>query len=260
MRSDWGSLNPLFVRVLKIVAIMVLLLGTSSCDGTVRARFKVLSTDGFPLSDALVRLETTGEHDLASFTGESGCTGFGGTVAPYCRHVTVSIQKVGYQSLTLEVPTGSPEDNCFLIHLAPASVDLESYFNHLDARQCPCAPDSGYPPTMMARFKVRATNGTVLGMVEVSRSDKSRDPFAQVTDDNGCLGVSWIIPAYLDSVPLVLYKSGYQPAYVKAPILEDLCYEVILSQIGDVAPSVVTPVPNEECECKMFSGNLRYER
>lgn len=239
-------------RILTVGVVIALLISILGCDGTVRARFKVLSADGMPLDDTLVRLETTGEHDLASFTGESGCTDFGGTVSPYSRHVTVNIQKAGYQPITLEVPTG--EFNCFLVYLAPIDTDSDSHFERLETIECPCAPDGGYPPTMTARFKVRAKDGTPLEMVEVRRSDQPPHSFAQVTNDDGCLGVSWIVPAYLSNVPLALEKSGYQPAYVEVPILEDRCYTVILSPIDDAAPSEVTPTSNINCECEMFSG------
>jgi hypothetical protein len=57
---------------------------------------------------------------------------------------------------------------------------------------------------MAARFKVDDTHGRELEQVEVRRSDLPLFLSVQGTDANGCLGVTWIVPAHLDLVPLVL--------------------------------------------------------
>ena len=237
-------------RIFENAVLLAVVVGSLSCDGYVQARFKIISTDGSPLSDALVRRRNNVEHDLARFTEADGCADFRGTVATY-RNVLLSIDKSGYQSLTLELPPTS--HNCLLVHLAPHGVALESSFERVEEDGCPCATGVGYDSTMAARFKVNDTQGLELEQVEVRRTDLPAFPSTQVTDANGCLGVTWIVPAHLDVVPLVLDKSGYEKAYVEVPRMEDRCYSVTLSR-GDASSTSVVLVSNDECKCEMFTG------
>lgn len=102
--------------------------------------------------------------------------------------------------------------------------------------------------------------GSELELVEVRRSDRPTYPFAQVTDVDGCLGITWVVPAHLDAVPLVLDKRGYEKAYVDVPRMEDRCYSVTLSAEGSFSSTVVS-VSSENCECEILAGeNLWLER
>lgn len=69
--------------MLEVAGLGSLLIASVSCDGYVRARFKILSNDGSPLGGAVVRRGESEEHDLARVSSASGCADFGGVVAPF---------------------------------------------------------------------------------------------------------------------------------------------------------------------------------
>ena len=235
-----------------LLALLALaLLGSVGCDGVVRARVKVISTDGEALRDAVIRLRTNGDHDLARFTNEDGCADFGGVTAPVSK-VRVIVEKEGYRPERLKVRTMA--DNCIRISLASVEGTGRSESESLDFGSCPCGPEDGYDPTMSARFKVRDVDGRGLEWVKLRQSNRRRDPWAHVTDAGGCIGVTWVIPAHADSIRLELEKEGYRDARVVVPAMEDRCYSVTLENADNGTASTVVAIPDDECECQMFSG------
>lgn len=256
MRSTTTWPRFLFYQFIGVLAIASL---SCSCDGLVDARFQILSTEGWPLSDALVCHPMTEFHDRSSFSGPQGCAHIQGTVAPHF-NVPVTIDRADYRSLELEVEQA--EGECFLVHLAPEGTDKTSSVRRVEPEKCPCANKSGYLPMMSARIQVSGTDGVALELVEARRSDGSRMPFAQVTDEGGCVGLNWVVASHLDRIPLVLEKSGFQKAYVEVPVMHERCYSVVLSRLdettSDVIVSVVS-VPEDECPCKKDSGGDIFE-
>ncbi len=121
-------------------------------------------------------------------------------------------------------------------------------------RDCPCDSKAGYSPTMSARFKVTATDGAPLQLAALRRSDQPPNPWSQVTDASGCLGVRWIVAAGYRTIPLVLEKAEYQPVQVEVPTMEDRCYAASLSRVGAMQPSSVVALGTEHCDCEMFTG------
>jgi hypothetical protein len=227
-----------------------MLIASAGCDGFVRARVKVVSTDGEGMPDALIRLEGATDHDLARYTDDEGCAYFSGVVAPV-RSVSVDVGKAGFQSKILKLPT--IQENCVVVELAREG-DGTGAVNLFAVHDCPCDTDAGYSPTVSARFKVSTTGGLPLNSVALERADRPPNPWSQVTDDTGCLGVSWIVSAGLGSIPLVLEKPAYQPARIDVPTMEERCYEVSLARAGARQSSVIVTVSEDKCECEMFTG------
>jgi hypothetical protein len=229
---------------------IAILIASVACDGFVRARVRVVSAQGEAIPDALLRLERSTDHDLARFTDDRGCAYFSGVVAPV-RHVPVTIGKAGYQSRDLKLRT--IQENCLLVHLARDGESGKGSVDTLRPQDCPCDSKAGYSPTMSARFKVDGTDGKALELVALRRSDRPRDPWSQVTDARGCLGVRWIVSAGLRRIPLLLEKPGYQPAQLEVPTMEEQCYAVSLSRAGAPASTVVA-IGDDKCGCEMFTG------
>jgi hypothetical protein len=232
------------------VVVVALLLACAGCDGFVRARVRVVTVQGESIPGALLRLKGSRDHDLARFTDDQGCAYFSGVVAPV-RHVAVTVAKPGYQPQDLRVR--AIQDNCLMVHLA-RDGDGKGSVDSLGLQDCPCSSKAGYSPTMSARFKVTASDGLPVQLAALRRSDRPADPWSQVTDATGCLGVKWIVSAGSGSIPLVLEKAGYQPAQVEVPPMEERCYSVNLSPAGATHASAVAPLADAECDCKMFSG------
>lgn len=230
---------------------VAMLIASVGCDGFVRARVKVVSTQGEALPDALIRQERSTDHDLARLTDDRGCAYFSGVVAPV-RSVAVTIGKAGYQSQGLQLRT--TQENCLLVRLARDGENGKGSVDTLASENCPCDSKAGYSPTMSARFKVSGTDRNPLDLVGVRRSDRPPNRWSQVTDTRGCLGVSWIVSAGLRSIPLVLERPEYQPAQLAVPTMEDRCYAVSLSRAGAAQPSTVVAVGNDKCDCEMFTG------
>jgi hypothetical protein len=221
------------------------------CDGFVGARIKVVSPPGEPIGDALIRRDGAKRHDLAHFTDLEGCADFGGVVAPSAS-VPVTIAKAGFQTQRLALPT--MKDSCLVVHLAPNDSQSRGFIERIPMGACACAPKTGYRPTLMARFKVKATEGPPLEMVALEKANEERNPWSRVTDKDGCIGVSWIVAADIRTVPLVLERVGYQPASIAVATMDDGCYAASMSPVGSPSPSKVERVLGDGCECRMFSG------
>lgn len=233
--------------------LIAVLLASVGCDGLVKARVKVVSTQREAIPDALIRHERSADHPVARFTDAKGCAFFSGVVAPV-RHVAVTVGKPGYQTHSFRLRTG--QDNCLLVRLAAEGENGTSALDILAPQDCPCDSDAGYSPTLSARFRVTGANGDPVPSVAVHRSDRPRPASSQVTDARGCLGVRWIVSPDLRRVPLVLDKSGFQPAQVEVPTMADACYGVTLSPAGAAQASSLLAVSNEQCGCEMFSGRI----
>jgi hypothetical protein len=230
--------------------------GLLGCDGVVRARVRVVSTQGGAIPDALVSLDHASDHDLARYTDSTGCADFGGVVGP-ARRVKVSVSKPGFETRSLKLGIG--EETCLVVHLAPDGQGRSSV-ETVAPQACPCTHKAGYSPTISARFLVTGPDGTPLQAAAVRRSDRSRDPWLQVTDTAGCVGITWIVPAGQRTIPLVLEKSGYQPAAVEVPVMEDHCYAVGLSPTDDARPSRTMQVEVAKCQCAMFTGQTMWPK
>jgi len=231
--------------------LIALVLASVGCDGLVKARVKVVSTQGQPIPDALISHQRSTDDEHGQFTDATGCAFFHSVVqAPY---VTATIGKSGYKSQSTRLRTG--QDNCLIVHLAE---DRETGIGAIDVgapEDCPCDSEAGYSPMMSARFKVTG-NGQVLESVALRRTDRPINPWSQVTDASGCLGVRWIVSPRLRSIPLALEKSGFQSARLEVPTMADPCYAVRLSGVGNFQASTVAAVANEDCGCEMFSGRI----
>jgi hypothetical protein len=107
---------------------------------------------------------------------------------------------------------------------------------------------------MAARFHVINHDGATVGSVEMRESGRDRLPWVDVTDSEGCIGVTWIVPADAASVPLILEKNGYQSVGVDVPTLEDNCYAVSLSPVGATKASAISAISEDDCACEMFTG------
>jgi hypothetical protein len=223
----------------------------SACDGFVTARVKVVSAQAVAIPHALIRLQGSREHDLARFTDDSGCAHFSGVVGPV-RLVRVTIGKPGFQSQ--EVKLRAIQENCLLVRLAADGEKAKGSVDTPPVEHCTCGSNTGYSPTMSARFKVKAEDGTPLELAAVRQADRPHYPWSQVTDSKGCLGVTWTIPADVLSVPLVLEKSGYAAANVEVPPMEDRCYSVKLARAGEPVPGAVVAVSAAACEATCFQG------
>jgi hypothetical protein len=165
--------------------------------------------------------------------------------------VQVTVDKPGFESRSFKLSAAREE--CLVIHLARGGRGQGSV-DRLAADACPCAAGAGYSPSMSARFKVTDTDGVPAASVGVRRSDRPRDPWLQVSDANGCLGIRWIVPAGLSDVPLVLEKPGYEQVAVQVPIMQDRCYAVSLSPAGTGRASGIVSVSEDSCACAMFTG------
>ena len=78
-------------------------------------------------------------------------------------------------------------------------------------------------------------------------------PWSQVTDDKGCIGITWIVRANVKSVSLAIESPGFEAGHVDVPTMkEDACYSVRLSRGS--SPSTVSPTDAGKCQCAMFSG------
>ena len=230
---------------------LALAIGSAACDGFVRARVKVLTVQGEPVPDAVLRLKEGRSGNLARFTDVQGCAYFSGVVAPV-HNVRVSVDKAGYVSKPMTVPT--IQDNCLVVHLARQGEGSGSV-DALDPAACPCDSKAGYSPTMSARFKVTTADGSAADLVGLRRADEARDPWLQVTDSSGCVGVSWIVSPDLPRVSLLLLeKDGYLPARVEVPTMEDRCYSVTIARTGSGQSSTAAAVPKNDCACAMFTG------
>ena len=80
MRQGIGE--PRWNRIIVIGVLLVVTVLNLSCDGYVRAQFKIVSADGSALADVLVRRGENQEHDLARFTDTGGCADFEGAWRP----------------------------------------------------------------------------------------------------------------------------------------------------------------------------------
>jgi hypothetical protein len=231
--------------------LVALLLWSIGCDGLVKARVKVVSTQGQPIPDALISHQrSTGDAD-GQFTDATGCAFFHSVVQ--VPHVTATIGKSGYKSQSTRLRTG--QDSCLIVHLAGDKENPTGAVDIVAPENCPCDSEAGYSPMMSARFKVTG-NGQVLESVALRRTDRPIHPSSQVTDARGCLGVRWIVSPRLRSIPLTLEKSGFQSARVEVPTMADPCYAVRLSGVGNLQASTVAAVANEDCGCEMFSGRI----
>jgi hypothetical protein len=209
----------------------------------------VVSPDGAAVKDALIRVPDR-HHDLARFTDERGCAEFGGVVGP-ARGVRAVVEKPGYDSRPLKLPLGR---SCYVVRLTPGNGKDESSVESYGNADCPCPEEAGYSPTMAARFRVGNDDGTPLALVSLRRSSEQPQPWAQVTDIYGCLGVTWILSARERTVPLVLEGAGYQPVRVDVPAMDERCYSATLARVGEAGSSSIVPVALDACECAMFSG------
>jgi hypothetical protein len=234
---------------------ILLLVALVGCDGFVQARVKVLSTAGEAIPDALIRLERSTDHDLARLTDAKGCAYFSGVVAPV-RQVAVSIGKADYESHSLKLRT--MQENCLVVHLAQEGGKGNGSIEALALKDCPCDSNSGYSPTLAARFKVSDADGAPLNLVALRRSDRPVNEWSQVTDERGCLGVTWIVSASVDHLPLVLERPDYQPSQLEIRTMGNPCYSVRLARTGADGPSTVVEVSNDKCECEMFSGKTAW--
>lgn len=230
---------------------LALLLALLGCDGLIRARVRVLSTQGPPVADALLRLQEAGDHDWARFTDSDGCAYFSGVLPGPARHVRASVGKPGFESRSLDLSIAREE--CFVIRLAEVGGGQGSV-DSLALDACPCSSHTGYSPTLAARFKVTSPDGAPVAQVGLRRSDRPPNPWVQVSDAAGCLGIKWIVGSGLSDIPLVLEKAGYEAAPVTVPTMKELCYAATLSQTGSGHPSTVVPIVTGSCECEMFSG------
>jgi hypothetical protein len=238
--------------MVRSVALLVILVASLGCDAFVRARIQVVSSEG-GIPDALLRLQRASDHDLARFTDAEGCAYFSGVVGP-ARSVHITVTKPGFATQGLDLPIAREE--CLVVRLAREGSGRGSV-ESLQSDACPCDSKAGYSPTMAARFKVIGTDDKPIELVGVRRSDRPRNPWLQVTDAAGCLGIKWIVPADKRDIPLVLEKAGFQPVEVTVPTMEDRCYKVSLSPAtGRSSAELVKG--NENCECEMFSGQTTW--
>jgi hypothetical protein len=218
------------------------------CDAFVRARVRVVSPEG-GIPDALLRLQRASDHDLARFTDPKGCAYFSGVVGP-AGGVRITVSKPGFEPQAVDLPISREE--CLVVRLVREGSGHGSV-EKLESGACPCDSKAGYSPTMAARFKVTGLDDKPVEMVGVRRSDRPPNPWLQVTDARGCLGVKWIVPAGQSDIPLVLEKAGFHPAEVTVPTMENRCYKVSLSPASGRS-SVVLVTSDGGCECEMFSG------
>jgi hypothetical protein len=234
-------------RTAVAVATMLASLG---CDAFVRARVRVVSTQGSGIPDALLRRQRASDHDLARFTDADGCAYFSGVVGP-ARTVRVAVEKPGYVSQTLDLSVA--REQCFIVGLRQEGSGNSSV-RAVGSDACPCSGNAGYSPTLAARFKVTGPIDQPVESVGVRRSDRQRNPWLWVSDARGCMGIKWIVPAGQREIPLVLEKAGFQSASLTVPTMDDRCYTVHLALSGADGPSAVASVTNENCVCEMFSG------
>ena len=135
---------------MKVTLCIATLIASAGCDGVVRARVKVVSASGAPISDAVIRLDDSTDHDLARFTDNRGCAYFSGVVAPG-RQVSVAIDKPGYQSKRLKVQT--IQENCLVVGMAGEGESGKGSIDTLTPQDCPCDSNAGHSLTLSARFK-----------------------------------------------------------------------------------------------------------
>jgi hypothetical protein len=233
---------------------LAFLLASAGCDGFVRARVRVLSMQNEPVRDALLRRQSATDHDWARFTDADGCAYFSGVLGGPARHVRVTVGKPGLESRSFDLSIAREE--CLVVRLAQEGGGQGSV-DKLAPDACPCDSKAGYSPMMSARFKVVGRDGAPVELVGVRRSDRPRNPWLQVTDANGCIGVRWIVPAGLSAIPLVLEKPDYRPAPVSVPTMEDRCYAVSLSGADASRASSVAAV-DDNCGCDMFTGKTAW--
>src|SRR5258708_11285961 len=94
---------------------VAILLASLGCDAFVRARVRVVSSQGGGIPDALLRLERASDHDLARFTDADGCAYFSGVVGP-ARTVRITVGKPGFGSQALDLSITL--DHCLIVRLA----------------------------------------------------------------------------------------------------------------------------------------------
>jgi hypothetical protein len=231
--------------------LAILLVVSAGCDGLLRARVKVVSVEGRAIPDALISHERSVGHELAKFTDANGCASLTGVVAPV-RHVGLAIGKPGHKTQLTRLRT--KRDNCLIVRLAADDETAMGTIETAPSESCPCETDTGYTPTMSARFKVTDIIENDIALVAVRRSDLLPSPWVQVTDDTGCVGIRWRVSPHLRSVSLVLEKAGFDPAHVEVPTMADPCYSVRLWPSLAFNRSTVTAIADINCGCEMFSG------
>jgi hypothetical protein len=229
------------VRRALLAATLIASLG---CDIAVQGRVKVVTNEDEAIPDALVDA-----GNFAAYTDADGCTYLSGVI--HSNHkVLATASRTGYQSKDFEIPLG---ENCFLVHLAPAGQGTGSV-ETLAPQACPCAVESGYKPTMSARFKVTAADGTPVERVAARAADEPLHEWAQVTDPKGCLGINWIVPPHQRGASLLLEKDGYRAARVEVPTMKKRCYAVRLARADEARSSTVVPISEDQCECEELAG------
>jgi hypothetical protein len=139
LESDAAHCLSMRIRGALGVATLIAFVG---CDGFVRARVQVVSTQGETIPDALIRQDRPTDHDLARLTDDKGCAYFSGVVAPV-RSVAVTVGKAGYQSQAVKLRT--IQENCLVVHLARDGENGSSV-DTLASENCPCDSKAGYSP------------------------------------------------------------------------------------------------------------------
>jgi hypothetical protein len=127
----------------RLGVLVALLLASVGCDGLLKARVKVVSTQGQALPDALVSHERFKDEEQGQFTDGTGCASLSDVVAPV-RYVAVTIGKPGYKAQSTRLRT--MQDNCLVVHLAPDSTNGAGAIDVVAPENCPCDSEAGYSP------------------------------------------------------------------------------------------------------------------
>jgi hypothetical protein len=248
MKSSKGG--ALWIRFVVLAAAFLFV----SCDSFVSARVKVLKVDGSPATEAIVGFDedpmTDGVH-----ADQNGCAHFGRVVQGFQRVYSVKAIERDYKPAFFE--TGLLDYDCVVVVLAHEQSSEDSTVEFLKSEvDCPCSNRSGHEHAVMARFKVQTADRENLAGVEIRKAGEGPRPWADVADEGGCLGISWIVPINLESVPLELQKPGYETIVVDVPTMDERCYSVVMSRRTGSDPTEVIEMPLDACECDMFSGTL----
>ncbi len=105
----------------------------------VAARFQVRAADGAALPGVEVRKTADPLRPWAFTTGADGCVGIK-WIVPAVPSVSLTLEKAGYQSFVVEVPTESK--NCYAVTLTPEG-GAPATGAVLPPGECGCAPLSG---------------------------------------------------------------------------------------------------------------------
>lgn len=226
-----------------VAALVVTLLG---CDGYLSVRIKVVSAGGVGVPGALIQVENS--RQLQRFTDNTGCADFGGVVNPFVP-TTISIAKRGYQ--TMSMIAESSETTCLLVGLAIDGGEL-GFVERVPSAVCSCAPNSGTEPFVRFRLLVRTETGIPLSGANIIPASGRR--WAAVTDNDGCLGAEYIVPAHWEHDRVSVVHEGYQSVPVAVPVMEDACFVVTLVPDESESGGGATRLSEVECKCPKWSG------